>query len=264
MNVINADISKSCRVVRTGEPPVEPSVKPHDEEDVLDLGTVTVDQATLSSSRRRRSGSDWEDGLRTLVWDSLPLVALLIGGALALGGSVALLSLHPSFQVHDVRVTGDVSPVLEESLDLVQSLHGEPLVFLSLKKVAREIQDNPWVQDVSLRRVIPGTLHVALTERKPVAVLNGYYIDATGMVIAQAPPRDRTYPEMWIDDAAALEVGTRMNSDAGWQALEGLIAAKEMNPPQPGETLEYAPEQGWVLSSRSNRSQGTSSTPANW
>jgi cell division protein FtsQ len=48
---------------------------------------------------------------------------------------------------------------------------GKNLVRLPLTELAEAVQKNPWVQSVELQKELPGRLRVALTERRPVALL---------------------------------------------------------------------------------------------
>ena len=120
-----------------------------------------------------------------------PLVTALALVALPLGIAVFVLTT-PSFQLQEVELEGvSTQPgarVPETwAREALAPLQGENLIRLPLSDVAVRLRKNPWVDEVEIQKELPGRLRVALTERKPVALLRtggGFvYADSAGRPI---------------------------------------------------------------------------------
>ncbi len=108
--------------------------------------------------------------------------ALLVVGAAAYG---ALRS--PLLAVKRPRVSGEVQTPAEAVLR-AGGLTGQPLMIdLSLGSSARAIERLPWIATARVRRSWPDTVIVTVTERVPVAVIGGMFVDASGRVLSTAP-----------------------------------------------------------------------------
>lgn len=71
---------------------------------------------------------------------------------------------------------------------------GDSLLQMDLQHIAEQIERNPWVETLKLRRRFPSTLSVEIVERKPVAVVNMgylYYLDAKGTIFKPVTEGDR-------------------------------------------------------------------------
>ena len=76
------------------------------------------------------------------------------------------------FQLADVVVEGGGRRVKPEWVrQALAPYQGRNLIRLPLSEAAEVLQENPWVESVELQKELPGRLHVALTERRPVALL---------------------------------------------------------------------------------------------
>jgi cell division protein FtsQ len=75
------------------------------------------------------------------------------------------------------------------SLVAASGIHdGQAMFFLDLGQVARRVERLPWVAHVSVQRDYPGTVHITVTDRTPIAYVTGTngaaLIDRTGRVLA--------------------------------------------------------------------------------
>ena len=61
------------------------------------------------------------------------------------------------------------------------------MIDLSLGASARAIERLPWIATARVRRSWPDTVIVTVTERAPVAVIGGMFVDASGRVLSTAP-----------------------------------------------------------------------------
>ncbi len=71
---------------------------------------------------------------------------------------------------------------------------GDGILGLRLPSIGEQIGKNPWVSQVKIRRYLPSTLFIEITEREPVAVINMgylYYMDSQGNVFKPLTEGDR-------------------------------------------------------------------------
>jgi cell division septal protein FtsQ len=134
----------------------------------------------LRRSRRRKI-------LRRGVW-SLGFMTL----ALALTAWVGVAGwrwMHttPLFAIDHIQVEGLTRGDPDDLQARLASWRGRNLVAADLEEVRRQTLVAPWVRDASVRRILPDTLAVLLTEKRPaaMAVLAGhlYLVDREGQLI---------------------------------------------------------------------------------
>ncbi|MDD2337965.1 MAG: FtsQ-type POTRA domain-containing protein [Geobacteraceae bacterium] len=86
----------------------------------------------------------------------------------------------------------------DEIVSLAGVKLGESLLKIDLQHVAEQLEKNPWVEKLKVRRRFPGTLSIEITERVPVAVVNMgylYYLDSKGEIFKPLTEGDRLdYP----------------------------------------------------------------------
>lgn len=100
---------------------------------------------------------------------------------------------------------------------------GANLIALNLTKVKGSLELVPQIASISIERVLPHTLKISVTERRPMAQVNLtrpggaggfadsiYQLDATGMVMQPLDPRSRVVPLSQAKDGP-LPVITGMN-----------------------------------------------------
>jgi len=82
----------------------------------------------------------------------------------------------------------------DEIVSLTGVKLGDSLLELDLQHVAEQLEKNPWVEKLKVRRRFPGTLSIEITERVPVAVVNMgylYYLDSKGEIFKPLTEGDR-------------------------------------------------------------------------
>jgi len=86
----------------------------------------------------------------------------------------------------------------DEIVSLTGVKLGESLLKIDLQHVAEQLEKNPWVEKLKVRRRFPGTLSIEIDERVPVAVVNMgylYYLDSKGEIFKPLTEGDRLdYP----------------------------------------------------------------------
>jgi cell division septal protein FtsQ len=104
------------------------------------------------------------------------------------------LVLHASgLQVRKIAVRGNVRISSGEVQAMVDGLRGSSILTADLTSYRKRLMESPWVADAALRRVLPSTVEVFVSERRPMGVaLFGdtlYLVDASGTVIDEYGPQ---------------------------------------------------------------------------
>jgi cell division septal protein FtsQ len=157
-----------------------------------------------------------------------PLLVLLRPLSVALllvavpGGLAAWVLTSPRFQLREVVVEGGSERVpVDWVAGALAPREGENLVRLPLSEIAAELRRNPWIDQVELRKELPGRLRVAVTERRPVAFLFNagtlYYADSAGEPIVPVGSPDE------VRQAALLEVRFSNAVARGGRGVAGAL-----------------------------------------
>jgi cell division protein FtsQ len=127
-------------------------------------------------------------------WKPLAAYALVVA-ALAFGCyrvSIAAAQAHV-LQVDRILVRGNERLSRGEVMAVLTGLRGESLVWTDLDAWRRRLLASPWVGDAALRRSLPSTVEVVISERQPVGIgrINGdmYVVDDRGVIIDQYGPQ---------------------------------------------------------------------------
>jgi cell division protein FtsQ len=105
-----------------------------------------------------------------------------------------------------ITVSGNNRMSRGEVLALLNDVVGQSMVTADLNGWQARLLSSPWVSDAALRRVLPGTLSVAISERQPIGIarINDrlYLVDDRAMVIDEFGPN---YAEFDLPIVAGLE-----------------------------------------------------------
>ena len=95
-------------------------------------------------------------------------------------------------QIGHLVVKGEQRLSPGEVLSLVDGLRGQNILMVSLDPWRERLRSSPWVEDATIRRVLPSTLEINVRERKPMGIgrigTSLYLIDAHGVVIDEYGP----------------------------------------------------------------------------
>jgi cell division protein FtsQ len=126
------------------------------------------------------------------VWLVLRVAASLLVMGYAGWRSYALVANASVLQVSQVTVEGNQRLSSGEVLALVEGLRGQNILGLDLTEWQDRVMSSPWVKDASLRRELPSTVEVRITERTPMAIGRIgnalYLVDAGGTVVDEYGP----------------------------------------------------------------------------
>jgi cell division protein FtsQ len=138
----------------------------------------------------------------------LMYAALLGGCVLYAGYHIANLVLFSEvLTVTRMTVTGNSRLSRGEVLSLLDGLQERNMLLVNLDEWRQKLLASPWVADAALRRVLPGTVDVIVSERQPVGIgrLGGdlYLIDQRGGIIDEFGPNHADLDLPLIDGLAA-------------------------------------------------------------
>ena len=120
---------------------------------------------------------------------------LILAGGLSFGGWMAAAELPgaPFLAIDDIVVHGNEQLSAGEVLALMPGLRGAAILSVDLDDHRRLLSASPWLTGGTLRRRLPSTVEVFVTERRPVALgrFGGrlFLLDASGAVVDGYGPR---------------------------------------------------------------------------
>lgn len=97
------------------------------------------------------------------------VVAAALLGVLGWRAGV-LLSASPALRIARIEVRGATRVPAADIRALLQGLEGRPVLFTPLSDWRERVAAHPWVEQVTLRRVLPGGVLVDIRERTPVGI----------------------------------------------------------------------------------------------
>lgn len=175
------------------------------------------------------------------------------------------------FRIREVTVSGRSRTSFEEIAAALASGHGAPILAVDLERVKDRLESLPSVRVAAVERRLPGTLHLAIVEREPVAIWqdNGAHVlvdsdghripgsiagfenlplvvgDGAGARAAELLAMLQSEPEMAARVRAAVRVGNRR-----WNLkLDDAVTGLEVRLP------EMQPEEAWHRLAQLDREQ---------
>lgn len=179
-------------------------------------------RAHVKPGRRRRS---WRSLLKPAVtW--LVLLGLLAFGVYR----TTNVAVHAgALKIDRIVVRGNDRLSKGEVLGILNGLRGQNLLWTDLDAWRTRLLASPWVRDASLRRSLPSTVDVVISERTPIGVgrINGemYLIDDRGMVIDQYGPQYADLDLPIIDGLTAHADGEDRTTDEARADLAARVIA---------------------------------------
>jgi cell division protein FtsQ len=174
---------------------------------------------------------------RDLSWMAMARVATITVVVLfALYFVVDLVLSAEALTVTRITVSGNTRLSQGEVLSLLDGLRGRNMVAVNLESWRQKLMASPWVANAAMRRVLPGTIDVFISERAPMGVgriaERLYLIDERGEVIDEYGPNYADFDLPIIDgltSASPREDGLLV--DEARATLAGrLLAALQARP----------------------------------
>jgi cell division septal protein FtsQ len=169
-------------------------------------------------------------------WRQATLAAF---ASLCFAGLCVLLG-SPRFQLVQFRATSGRTVAALEVYKAVRPLKGKNFILASTTKIASNLQKDPRIESVAIRKQWPRTIAVDVTERTPTLILQtkqGFCeVDAHLIPfrrVVKATPS--CLPVTWEQDLPAL--GTPISGTAG-KALQTCVTWSQQNPSFPLARLQ--------------------------
>lgn len=163
-----------------------------------------------------------------------------IAGVVALytGYRGSALVLHASgLQVRRISVHGNVRLSSGEVQSIVDGLRGTNILTADLSGYRRRLLESPWVADVALRRVLPSTVEVFVSERRPMGLCRLgsalYLVDPRGTLIDEFGPQYAEFDLPIIDGLVRSPDSGKptideARADLASRVIDALAARKEL------------------------------------
>jgi cell division septal protein FtsQ len=191
-------------------------------------------RAKVRPGGKKGAGAGW---MRWLSWRAGRwAVAVIVVLYSAYRGTNLVLQAS-GLQVRRITVHGNVRLSSGEVQAIVDGLRGTSILTADLPGYRRRLMKSPWVADVALRRVLPSTVEVFVSERRPMGLCRLgstlYLIDPHGTLIDEFGPQYAEFDLPIIDGlVAAPSTGRPTIDDAraelAWRVIEALSARKDI------------------------------------
>ena len=191
---------------------------------------MTVRARTERNFRRPRHEPARRRRLRVLVSWSLArrglVFALLLFGVYQ---SVAFAVTTPLLRVEQIAVHGNVRLSSGQVQALLEDLRGANILRADLDTMRQRLADSPWIAHVALRKVLPSTIEVFVSERQPMGLgrlgRELYLIDETGAVLDHFGPQYAEFDLPIVDGLLVASRGSSLTVDPRRAELASRVIA---------------------------------------
>jgi cell division protein FtsQ len=157
-------------------------------------------RAHVTPARRRR----WF----AFSWWRLARAAMLVAVVMYIGYRVTRDVLNAdALTITRITVSGNSRLSRGEVVALLDGIRGSNMLTVDIESWRQKLLTSPWVADAAVRRVLPGTVNVVISERQPMAIGRVdddlYLIDDRGGIIDQYGPNYAEFDLPVIDGLAA-------------------------------------------------------------
>ena len=185
-------------------------------------------RAHVKPARRKRT---W----RGLAWPAIRYGLVAAVASLAVYRGVQVSANAHLLEVNRIVVHGNERLSKGEVLAVLSGLRGESLLWTDLDAWRRRLLSSPWVRDAALRRSLPATVDVVVSERQPIGIgrINGgdmYLVDERGVIIDQYGPQYADLDLPIIDGLAALNQDGSLTDERRADLAARLITALRTKP----------------------------------
>lgn len=137
------------------------------------------------------------------IWRACKAVLLLSAALYGGWRATALVLGTPALQVSRITVRGNERLATGEVLAIVGELRGRNILTVDLDEWRGRLLASPWVEQATLRRMLPSRIDVVIEERRPIGIgrlgRSLYLFDAEGVVIDEYGPNHAAYDLPIVD-----------------------------------------------------------------
>ena len=185
-------------------------------------------RAHVKPARRKRT---W----RALAWPAIRYGLVALVASLVVYRGVQVSANAHLLEVNRIVVHGNERLSKGEVLAVLSGLRGESLLWTDLDAWRRRLLSSPWVRDAALRRSLPATVDVVVSERQPIGIgrINGgdmYLVDERGVIIDQYGPQYADLDLPIIDGLAAVNQDGSLTDERRADLAARLMTALRAKP----------------------------------
>jgi cell division septal protein FtsQ len=163
-----------------------------------------VKAATEKNFRRARVKPGKRRGPKSRVsWRAVRMIATVALVTYAAYRACDLVLSAAALRIQHIAVKGNARLSEGEVRTLADGIRGTSILTADLTAFRRRLLESPWVADVALRRVLPSTVEVFVSERTPIGLCRIknqlYLVDRGGTVIDEFGPQYATFDLPVID-----------------------------------------------------------------
>ena len=144
------------------------------------------------------------------VWLAARLASVAGLAGFILWRAATFIVAAPMLQVGHIVVHGLTRMSDGEALALVDGVRGQNILTVKLDPWRETLLSSPWVEDATIRRVLPSTLEITVRERAPVGIgrlgKGLYLVDAHGVLIDVYGPN---YADLDLPIIDGLDISPR-------------------------------------------------------
>ena len=163
-------------------------------------------RAHVKPGRPRRN---WRRSRRRTIRCGLAIAAVLLFGIYR--GTDLAAQAHV-LQIERIVVQGNEHLSTGEVLAVLGGLRGQNLIWCDLDGWRQRLLSSPWVRDADLRRSLPSTVEVVVSERRPIGIgrIAGqmYLVDERGAIIDEFGPQYTEFDLPIIDGLTGSQATT--------------------------------------------------------
>jgi cell division protein FtsQ len=178
-------------------------------------------RAHVTPARKRSWRLSW--------WTLARIGALVVPVVFGMYRVVHVVLAADALRVSRITVRGNERMSRGEVLAILDGLRGHSMVTADLESWRQKLLNSPWVADAAIRRVLPGTLTVAISERRPMGVGRIrdvlYLVDQQGAIIDEYGPNYAELDLPIIDGLAGASNASGTLVDETRAALAARVMA---------------------------------------
>jgi cell division protein FtsQ len=165
----------------------------------------------------------------TLARRAVQVAALAAVFAYGVSRAPAIAARAPVLRVNRIVIHGNERLSQGDVLAILTGLQGESLLWTDLHAWRRRLLASSWVRDADLRRSLPSTIDIVISERRPMGIgrMNGdmYLVDDHGVIIDQYGPQYAQFDLPMIDGLPTSPAGGGTTTDAARAELAAHVIA---------------------------------------
>lgn len=154
----------------------------------------TADQGKKAKRRPKINLPSFHVSSRGVLLAVRAVLALALVGLFFLGAGMGLVKAYNFcttsryFAITSIEVTGNSQVKTEDILEACGLQKGENSLLVNVHEAEQKLVSNPWIENVSIRRSLPGSFIITVKERVPLFCARKddtlYYVNAKGEIIA--------------------------------------------------------------------------------